>query len=214
MFRCPWDSPGKDTGVGCHALLQGIFLNQGLNLNLLRLLRWQVGSWPLAPPQHIWPETSLRAVAQDNLWSIQLSSPEPKEEPLLVMCRHNNIFPRKLVCTETLWVLPRGNGLLTCLELPPGISMCWKTLKRMWPPGLSQPFPMLLNQSASPSSACTGAAETTHTVSSREELKMLPPSWGVHFWAVVNKQAPGPCNLGSDLGFDTLCVGLFKTWII
>ena len=22
---CPWDSPGENTGVGCHALLQGIF---------------------------------------------------------------------------------------------------------------------------------------------------------------------------------------------
>ena len=32
---CPWNSPGKDTGVGCHALLQGIFLAQGLNLGLL-----------------------------------------------------------------------------------------------------------------------------------------------------------------------------------
>ena len=27
----PWDFPGKKTGVGCHFLLQGIFLNQGLN---------------------------------------------------------------------------------------------------------------------------------------------------------------------------------------
>ena len=26
---CPWDSPGKNAGVGCHALLQGIFLTQG-----------------------------------------------------------------------------------------------------------------------------------------------------------------------------------------
>ena len=26
---CPWDSPGKNAGVGCHALLQGIFLIQG-----------------------------------------------------------------------------------------------------------------------------------------------------------------------------------------
>ena len=25
---CPWDSPGKSTGVGCCALLQGIFLTQ------------------------------------------------------------------------------------------------------------------------------------------------------------------------------------------
>ena len=31
----PWDSPAKNTGVGCHVLLQGIFLTQGLNLGLL-----------------------------------------------------------------------------------------------------------------------------------------------------------------------------------
>ena len=30
----PWDFPGKDTGVGCHFLLQEIFLTQGLNLGL------------------------------------------------------------------------------------------------------------------------------------------------------------------------------------
>ena len=31
---CPWDSHGKNTGVGCHALLQGIFLTQGSNPGL------------------------------------------------------------------------------------------------------------------------------------------------------------------------------------
>ena len=45
---CPWDSPGKNTGAGCHFLLQGIFQTQGLNLCFLHLLHWQVGS--LAPP--------------------------------------------------------------------------------------------------------------------------------------------------------------------
>ena len=30
-FLCPWDFSGKNTGVGCHFLLQGIFLVQGLN---------------------------------------------------------------------------------------------------------------------------------------------------------------------------------------
>ena len=30
----PWDFPGKSTGVGCHCLLQGIFLTQGLNSGL------------------------------------------------------------------------------------------------------------------------------------------------------------------------------------
>ena len=33
------DSPGKNTGVGCHALLQGIFPNQGLSPSLLHC-RW------------------------------------------------------------------------------------------------------------------------------------------------------------------------------
>ena len=37
-------SPGKNPGVGCHALLQGIFLTQGSNLHLLRLLQWHAGS--------------------------------------------------------------------------------------------------------------------------------------------------------------------------
>ena len=31
MAFCPWDSPGKNTAVDCHALLQGIFLTQGSN---------------------------------------------------------------------------------------------------------------------------------------------------------------------------------------
>ena len=31
----PWDSPGKNTGVGCHFLLQGIFPTQGSNPDLL-----------------------------------------------------------------------------------------------------------------------------------------------------------------------------------
>ena len=35
-FLCPWDSPGKNTGVHCHSLLQ-IFPIQGWNLCLLRL---------------------------------------------------------------------------------------------------------------------------------------------------------------------------------
>ena len=32
---CPWDFPRKNTGVGCHFLLQGIFLTQGSNPGLL-----------------------------------------------------------------------------------------------------------------------------------------------------------------------------------
>ena len=39
---CPWDSPGKNTGMGCHPLLQRIFLAQRSNLCLLCRLHWEV----------------------------------------------------------------------------------------------------------------------------------------------------------------------------
>ena len=32
---CTWDFPGKNTGVGSDAFLQGIFLTQGSNLGLM-----------------------------------------------------------------------------------------------------------------------------------------------------------------------------------
>ena len=60
LFATPWtvahraplstEFSGKNTGVGCHFLLQGIFLTQGSNLRLLHPLHWQVVSLPLAPP--------------------------------------------------------------------------------------------------------------------------------------------------------------------
>ena len=40
------DSLGKNTVVGCHALLQGISRTQGSNLHLFCLLHWQMGSLP------------------------------------------------------------------------------------------------------------------------------------------------------------------------
>ena len=47
---CPWDFPGKNTGVGCHALLQGIFPTQGSELCLLHLLNWWVDYLPPGKP--------------------------------------------------------------------------------------------------------------------------------------------------------------------
>ena len=58
------DFPCKSTGVGCHALFQGIFPTQGLHPHLLCLLHWQVGSLPSEPPgkpsKQIWiPRNSI-----------------------------------------------------------------------------------------------------------------------------------------------------------
>ena len=44
------NSQGKNTGMGCHGLPQGIFPTQGSNLSLLCPLHWQEGSLPLVPP--------------------------------------------------------------------------------------------------------------------------------------------------------------------
>ena len=49
---CPWNSPGKNTGVGSYSLFQGIFLTQGLNLGpphcrqILCHLSHQGSPWP------------------------------------------------------------------------------------------------------------------------------------------------------------------------
>jgi len=42
---CSWDSSGKNTGIGCHALLQGVFPTQ-----VSSFLHWQMDSLQLAPP--------------------------------------------------------------------------------------------------------------------------------------------------------------------
>ena len=44
---CLRDFSGKNTGVSCHFLLQGIFPTQGWNPRLLCLLHWQMDSLPL-----------------------------------------------------------------------------------------------------------------------------------------------------------------------
>ena len=47
---CPWNFPGKNTGVGCHSLLLRIFLTLGWNPHLMHLLHWPANSLPPPPP--------------------------------------------------------------------------------------------------------------------------------------------------------------------
>ena len=54
---CPWDSPGKNIGVGCHGLLQGVFQTQGSNLSPA-IPELQADSLPLShqgslPPTYV-----------------------------------------------------------------------------------------------------------------------------------------------------------------
>ena len=45
---CPWDFPGKNTGVGCHALLQRIFPTEGSNMHVLSFLHCRRILYPLS----------------------------------------------------------------------------------------------------------------------------------------------------------------------
>ena len=47
---CPWDSPGKNTGVGCHFLLQGIFPTQESNTGLPHCRQTQADTLTSEPP--------------------------------------------------------------------------------------------------------------------------------------------------------------------
>ena len=78
---CPWNSPGKNTGVGSHSLLQGIFLTQGLNpvsctdRQILYLLRHQAS--PIAWNTHtaVGPVPSTRRTTSPYLLPIQPALP-------------------------------------------------------------------------------------------------------------------------------------------
>ena len=77
----PWSSPGKNTGVGCHCLLQGNFLTRGSNLGLLHCNSnemescWReaqndmtYGSLKMNHKSHKWKQGHCRGVfASDHL---------------------------------------------------------------------------------------------------------------------------------------------------
>ena len=72
-FLCPWDYPGKNTGVGCHFLLQGIFLTQGSNLHPLH---WQEYCTTEPPGKH-------QALRYIYVFALQFSSGICPREVLL-----------------------------------------------------------------------------------------------------------------------------------
>ena len=79
---CPWNFPSKNTGVGCHFLLQGIFLTQGSNLYLL------LGRRILYPLSYLGSPQGSLAVAnwswcplEWNRWTAWSVSNSQKPEP-------------------------------------------------------------------------------------------------------------------------------------
>ena len=125
---CPWDSPGKDTGVGCHALLQGIISTQGIEAtSTYSLLHWQAGFLPqhhLQIGSHLvcdillWhpQKTSTVLYMQSNLQKQQIwqntSYLRLEQQPEIMLC------PRYRASTA----LEFENDLKRCME--PIIQFC------------------------------------------------------------------------------------------
>ena len=67
---CPWDFPSRNTGVGCHFLLHGIFPIQGWNQCLLCLLhlRWILYCWVIREAPD-WISLTCKSIAQPLPWS-------------------------------------------------------------------------------------------------------------------------------------------------
>ena len=118
MFLCPWDSLGKNTGVGCHALLQGIFLIQGSNPCLSLLLHLHMGSLPLAPPRkpHFLYQGVVKSRKPNKFINKEPSIVVFKNELFRVLIKKNftkkQYFPCKFykMCTN-YWVLSMSRAL-------------------------------------------------------------------------------------------------------
>ena len=108
------DSPGKYTGVGCHAFLQGIFPNQGSNPGLLHC------RWILYQLSHQGIPTILEWIAypfsRDLLDpGIELESPALQTDSLPVVCGSVQFSSvQSLSCVRlfvTSWITARQASL-------------------------------------------------------------------------------------------------------
>ena len=123
-FLCPYDFPGKNTGAGCHFLLQAIFPTQGSDLHLLHLLncRWILYHCADCEVQILmsslhFPVLYLTSSAIKYEWKIWLSR--------LGLC--DSVF--FVSCSVHLSTSPTSNPLSTWGEEAKNSKMMVKTLK-------------------------------------------------------------------------------------
>ena len=132
----PWDSPGKNTGVGSHSLLYGIFLTQGLNPGLLHCkgilyhLSHQGSKWQPTPvflpgKYHGW-----RSLVGYRPWGHKESDMTERHHSLIVSCimtptptKYNHVrIPEScecfLICKRKCFIIMIKLRLLRCRDYP------------------------------------------------------------------------------------------------
>ena len=102
---CPWNFPGKSTGVGCHLLLQGIFPTQGWNP---QAPCWQADSFP---PHHLGSTLSFLLLLFSHVHSFR-----PHE---LQQARLPCPSPSSRICSNSYCIesMMPSNHLIFCCPL-------------------------------------------------------------------------------------------------
>ena len=127
---CPWDSPGKNTKVGCHFLLQGLFLTRDWTHIFCSLFTTEHQGSPYVPGR--WPKhfTSPEVITQAWVymskqypgWTLSTqglrqpwpSAPSPKFSPLAPLHLKHLLLPFEEYLQDLLKVKSwkRGEGKL------------------------------------------------------------------------------------------------------
>ena len=105
--------------MGCHALLQGIFPTQELNLHLSHLLHWQASSLPLVPPG----KPNLKGIMYDIVLSI---SEICRCGPELCLSLSILFFPLNFVFLKFIPVYPNVSSSETWSHVWGNLCLWWK----------------------------------------------------------------------------------------
>ena len=106
---CPWDFPGKNTRVGCHFLLQGIFLTQGSNSHLIHQQADSLphATWEALKQQLPSPKGYLD---QMNKWAFPLREKPKLRGEDVSSCTHLSSSPYHIKPVGSQMLIPCSNS--------------------------------------------------------------------------------------------------------
>ena len=152
---CSWDSPGKNTGAGCHFLLQGIFLTQGrtyvswvscfaggfFTAKLLGKTHSLTCACVLSRFSHCWLCATLRTVAHEAPLSMGILQARILEWIAMRSSRGSSWCGHCLIW-ELVFLLPGNFSCIISLVFSWFSVVCFLG-SDIGPPGLSLSFPLL-----------------------------------------------------------------------
>ena len=167
------DSPGKNTGVGCHFLFQGIFPTQGLNPSLLHCRRI---------PHHPGHQGGLDKYTTFYLFTVLV----------MTVLVHSGWYNKIL---QTGWLMNNRSLLLTVLEPGSPRSRCQHL------PSAEGPCSLLCLLSVSSWGGRGYSLSGVPSVTKKPFMRHESHSWGLHPHDLSTVQRPPPPNTITFIGY-------------